>query len=143
MLLSPGESLLGRVKALGCVCGIERLVNAGRHGHYRGKVKSGRRTLTDNIKLGIILRWHHIARETERSEFVINAAVASLHGEHPIQVPLDFGKQIRERSFGGDVPLERLEISREMFVQRKERVSRDAGVHDIAAVIARIVPALA
>ena len=143
MLLAPSKSLLGRVKALGCVCGIKWFVNAGGHRHYRGKVKSGRRTLTDNIKLGIILRRHHITRETERSEFVVNATIASLHGEHPIQVPLDFGEQIRERSFGGDIPLERLEVSREMFVQRKKRVSRDAGIHDIAAIVACIVPALA
>ena len=74
---------------------------------------------------------------------MVDAAVRSLHGEHPVEIVLDFGKQIWEGAFGRDVPLERLEILREVFVKREERVGRDARVHNVTTVVASIVPALA
>ena len=73
---------------------------------------------------------------------MVDATVRSLHGEHPVEIVLDFSKQIREGAFSRDVPLERLEILWEVFVKREERVGRDARVHNVTAVVASIVPAL-
>ena len=74
---------------------------------------------------------------------MVDATVRSLHGEHPVEIVLDFSKQIWEGAFSRDVPLERLEILWEVFVKREKRVGRDARVHNVTAVVASIVPALA
>ena len=88
------------------------------------------------------MRRHHIARETECGQLVIDRTVARLHGKHPVQVPLDFGKEVRELPVCWDIPFEPFEIFREMFVQREKRVGGDSRVHNVLAVIAGIVPAL-
>ena len=73
---------------------------------------------------------------------MVNAAICSLHRKHPVQIVLDFGKQVRQGTLGRNIPLERLEIFRKMFVKRKERVGGNARIHDIATVVTGIVPAL-
>ena len=102
---APGISLLCRFQALARITRIEGLVYARGHSHHAREIECGLGALADNVKFGIVLRRHHIAREPERSELVIDAAVACLHGEHPVQVPLDFGKQVREGTVGRNVPL--------------------------------------
>ena len=73
---------------------------------------------------------------------MIDAAIACLHRKHPVQIPLDFGKQVRQVAFGRDIPLERIEVIGEMLVKRKERVGGNARIHGIATIVARIVPTL-
>ena len=143
IFLGPCVGLLGCIKALVRIIFIKRFIHTVSSRHHAGKIKRRGRTSANNIKLILVLSRHHITRELERREFMINHPVRSLHGKHPVQVVLNFGKQIRQIAFGRDVPLERLEVIREMFVKRKERVSRDTRVHNVAAIVARIVPAFA
>ena len=88
---APSISLLGSFEALGSISGVERLINAGGHRHHGSKVKRTRRALADSIKLGIVRGRHHVARETERGKLVVDAAIRSLHGKHPVEIVLDFG----------------------------------------------------
>ena len=142
ILGTPSIRLLGSFETLSCISSIERLVHTVGHGHHACKVKRSRRALTNHIKLFRVLFWHHITWELERRNLVIHATIGSLHGQHPVQVPLDFGKQIRESSLGRNIPLERIEILREVFIKRKERISRNTRVHDIATIVTSIIPAL-
>ena len=66
VLLAPSESLFGGIEACRRVRGIKRLVNTRSHSHHCSKVKRTRSTFTDNIKFGVILSRHHIARESKR-----------------------------------------------------------------------------
>ena len=143
VVAAPGIGLLRRFQALARIARIEGLVHARSHGHHAREVECGLGALADNVKLGVVLRGHHVAREPEGSELVVHAAVVCLHGVHPVQVPLDFGKQVREGAICRDVPLEALEVIREVLVQRKQRVGGNARVHDVTTVVAGIVPALA
>ena len=140
---TPSVSLLCCIQARGCISCIKRLVHARGERHDARKIKSGFGTFTDNVKLGIILCRHHVAREAERGKLVVNATVTCLHGKHPVQIPLDFGEQIRQAAFGRNAPFSRLEEFREVFIKRKERVGSNARIHNVATVIAGIVPALA
>ena len=123
---APSVSALCRSQALFCISGIKRFVHTGRHSHHRGKVKRRRRPFAHHITSRFIGSRHYIAREFESRHLMENSPVGILHGKHPIQIVLDFGEKIRKASFGRDVPLERVEIGREMFVQRKERIRRNA-----------------
>ena len=143
VLNAPSIGLLGSLQANACIGRVERFINACRHSHHRRKVKSRRRPLTDNIKRIGILSRHHVTRESKCGQLVVNTTIGSLHGKHPVKIPLDFGKQVRQVAFGRNIPLERLEIIGEMFVKRKERIGGDTRVHDVAAIVAGIVPTLA
>ena len=95
VVAAPGISLLCRFQALARITRIEGLVHARGHSHHAREIECGLGALADNVKFGIVLRRHHVAREPEGSELVVDAAVTCLHGEHPVQVPLDFGEQVR------------------------------------------------
>ncbi len=137
-----GEASVGE----GCVVGSEA---AGGDGHDSGEVGGGAGVLVgcgagadDFAGHGVILR-HDEAAEGEAGLLVPDAAVGGvLHGEHPIEVPLDFGEEVGEAAARlGDVEGEGVEGVREELPGPEEGGGGDAGVDGVAAIVAGIVPA--
>ena len=73
---------------------------------------------------------------------MVNAAILVLHGEHPVQIVAHLFEDLGIlRKFARNVPFKRIQILREILIGLQQRKHRNAGIHDILAVVARIVPA--
>ena len=131
---------LGARTGEGAVVGA---VDVGGEGHHGGKVPGGFDALADYKALRGRLFGHDHAGELLGSELVENATVGILHGGHPIEVPADFVKDVRHvvAAFG-NVQIESIEVRLVLLVELQERIGRNAGIHDVLAVVTGVVPAL-
>ena len=96
---------------------LEGLVDARSDGQHGGEIAGGARTL-----VRLLAGAYHVAdqviplRHDEAAEFlagllVPDTAVVVLHGEHPIEIPLDLVEDIRRAIAGfGDVQAEVLHV---------------------------------
>ena len=73
---------------------------------------------------------------------MVHTAVLVLQGQHPVQVVADFFEQFRVlREFARNVPGKRIKVLREVLVGLEQGKNGNAGIHDVLAVVAGIVPA--
>ena len=73
---------------------------------------------------------------------MVDTAVLVLHGKHPVQIVAHFFEDLGIlRKFTRNIPGQRIQVLREILVGLQQCKHGDAGVHDILAVVARIVPA--
>ena len=142
ILLRPAVSLFGGLEHIVGVGLVDIPVDHARLRHHGREVKRGRHVLDNRIARGIVLFGHHATAKLERRHLVVDTAILVLHGEHPVQVIAyffqDFGIL---RKFARDIPAQGIQVLREIFVGFEQRKHGNARVHDILAVVTRIVPA--
>ena len=118
MTLRPIVSDLCSLEHTICKFRIKLRVNAGGLCHHRCKVQRRCQALFNNITQSPVNFGHRAGTELERREFMINATVLVLHRKHPIEIPADFFKQFRHlRELARNIPLERIHVRREMFIE--------------------------
>ncbi|OPZ66531.1 MAG: hypothetical protein BWY82_02987 [Verrucomicrobia bacterium ADurb.Bin474] len=126
------------------ICRIEWFPNAAGHRHDGREVVCGRSGLHHHVawvtqKVGKNGRF-----ESEGRELVIDPSVCRiLHGEHPIEVPLDFIQEVWDvvPAFG-DVKIQSVEVFGKHPVGQQECVGRNPGIDDVLVVVSGIVPSL-
>ena len=142
ILLCPAIRLLGCLEHLVRISLVHVTVHYARLRHHGRKVKRRRHVLENRVTRCIILFREYATAKLERRHLMVNAAILVLHGKHPVQVVANFFKKLRILcKFARNVPGERIGILREVLVNFEQSPYGNAGVHDVLAVVARIVPA--
>ena len=149
VLAGPGPGGACGCEAAGGEGLVEGLVAAGGDGHDGGEVGGGagafvrRGAGPDDLAGEVIVLRHDEGAEVEAGLLVPDAAVRRvLKGEHPVEVPLHFGEVVGDRMTGlGNVEREVVEGVGIHLPCPEEGAGGDAGVDDVAAVVAGVVPA--